>query len=152
MPNQLQSKIYQDLAQALKSKDTEVLSLLRLLKTDIEYEMKKTDALELDDASVEKILGQALKKRQEAMKQYKIANRDDLFQKEEKELGIIEKFLPPPVPEAELEVIITEICKKLGNPEPNEMGKVMGACMSQLKGKRVDGNLVRQLITKKLNS
>lgn len=146
----LLNTIESDLKESLKSKDSLKAETLRMIKSDIMYEKTKKNE-DLTNEKVLEIVTRASKKRKESIKEYNKANRSDLAQKEEKELEIIQKYLPEQLSESEVEAIIDEKLKVIENLTKNDFGKVMGMLMKDLKGK-VDGNIVRQLINKKFEN
>ena len=81
-----------------------------------------------------KILMKAAKQRRDSLEVFKAQNRDDLAEKEQVELTIIEEFLPKQLSEEELTAKITEIIAQVGATGPGDMGKVMGAATKQLAG------------------
>ena len=148
----LQEKIETDLKNALKKKDSASLSTLRLIKSDLQYELAKTGSKEMTDEDMEKILTRAVKKRRDAIEQYENSHRKDLLDKEKTELELIKKYLPPSVPESEIIAIIEDVSTSQNISGMKDMGKLMGIIMGRLKGQTVNGTLVRQLLTKKLQS
>ena len=146
----LQSKLEADLRVALKEKQAERLSTLRLLKADLQYEMTKTGAKDLKDSEVENILKRSAKKRREAIEQYEKAGRKEFLEKEKAELAIIAEYLPPPVSDAEIKEVIEKVYARFESPQAKDLGKLIGAVMGQLKGRTVDGGYVRQLLLEKL--
>ncbi len=142
----LQSQINEDLKSALKTKEEPKLSTLRLLKSDIQYELTKTGVSTLSDEQVITIIRANSKKRKESASEYKKANRDDLAQKEEAEDAILTSYLPANMPEAELREVISRIIKELAPKSPAEAGKVIGKVMQEVKGKNADGSLVSSLV------
>ncbi len=142
----LQKKIETDMAKAMKDREQNILSTLRMLKSDMQYEMTKTGAKELDDSQVETLLKRAVKKRKESIEQFEKANREDLLEKEKLELTILEGYLPPSVSEQEIQAVILKVFAEIKPKGPQEIGKVMGSVMGAFKGKNVDGNLVKNLI------
>lgn len=96
----------------------------------------------------QKLLISAAKKRKDSVEQYRAANREDLASKEEAELAIIQEFLPKQMDESEVETVVKTIIEQVGAKTPQEVGKVMGAAMKELRGK-ADGTLV-QTVAKRL--
>lgn len=148
----LQEKIYEELKTALKEKDELKLSTLRLLKSDIQYDLTKTGASTISDEKVMQIVKSNISKRKETSIEYRKANRVDLAEKEEKEAKILEVFLPPSASESELKEIIQRVIVEMKPKGPQEAGKVIGKVMFELKGKNVDGSLVAELVKSSLNS
>jgi uncharacterized protein YqeY len=142
----LQSQINEDLKSALKTKEEPKLSTLRLLKSDIQYELTKTGVSTLSDDQVITIIRANSKKRKESASEYKKANRQDLAEKEEAEDAILTSYLPANMPEAELREVISRVIKELAPKSPAEAGKVIGKVMQEVKGKNADGSLVSSLV------
>ena len=142
----LQTQINEDLKSALKSKEEPKLSTLRLLKSDIQYELTKTGVSTLNDDQVIALIRANSKKRRESASEYRKANREDLAVKEETEDAILASYLPANMPEAELREGILRVIKELAPKSPAEAGKVIGKVMQEVKGKNADGSLVSSLV------
>ena len=142
----LQTQINEDLKSALKSKEEPKLSTLRLLKSDIQYELTKTGVSTLNDDQVIALIRANSKKRRESASEYRKANREDLSVKEETEDAILTSYLPANMPEAELREVILRVIKELAPKSPSEAGKVIGKVMQEVKGKNADGSLVSSLV------
>lgn len=142
----LQTQINEDLKSALKSKEEPKLSTLRLLKSDIQYELTKTGVSTLNDDQVIALIRANSKKRRESASEYRKANREDLAIKEETEDAILTSYLPASMPEAELREVILRVIKELAPKSPSESGKVIGKVMQEVKGKNADGSLVSSLV------
>ena len=91
-----------------------------------------------------------VKKRKEAIEMYKRGKRSELAEKEAKELGILEEYLPPQMSEEEVTGVLDEAIARVKPKGPADFGKVMGDVMKQLKG-RADAQMVAGLIKKKLD-
>lgn len=141
----LQTRINEDLKSALKSKEEPKLSTLRLLKSDIQYELTKTGASTLSDEQVITVIRANSKKRRETAVEYRKANREDLALKEEAEDAVLISYLPASMPESEIREVISKVIKELA-PKPSEVGKVIGKVMQEVKGKNADGSLVSNLV------
>jgi uncharacterized protein len=142
----LQDKINEDLKSALKSKEEPKLSTLRLLKSDIQYELTKTGASTLNDDQVINLIKANSKKRRETAIEYRKANREDLALKEESEDAVLSSYLPATMPESEVKEVIARVIKELAPKSPAESGKVIGKVMQELKWKNADGSLVSSLV------
>ena len=144
----LKEKIKSDLKDAMKSGDSVVRGVLRLLSSDIKNEeisLKK----ELTDDDVLKILKKDIKRHKESIEQYKTGGREDLAEQEEKELEILEKYMPEQISEEEIRKIVSDVVKKLGATNVSDFGKVMGIAMKEIGG-NVDGSLVGKIVKEKL--
>ena len=141
------SIIETDLVEAQKAKDETKVSVLRMLKSAIKNEEINTKK-ELLDAGIDVIIEKQAKQRRESIVQYKEGGRDELKEKEEKELEILKNYLPKKLSDAEVEKAVEETLSSLGDEK--DFGKVMGIVMGKLQGK-ADGNTVREMVQKKLN-
>lgn len=146
----LVERIESDLKTAMKSRDQETLGTLRLLKSDIQYEMTKTGAKELSDADTESVIKRAVKKRQESIVDLDKAGRTEESDLEKRAIEKLKSYLPEELSE---EAIGQEIDAVLSaNPDESNFGKLMGQVMGRLKGKNADGALVRSLLQKKIGN
>ena len=144
----LKEKIKSDLKDAMKSGDTVVRGVLRLLSSDIKNEeisLKK----ELADDDVLKIIKKDIKRHKESIEQYKTGEREDLAEQEEKELEILEKYMPEQMSEEEIRKIVSGVIKKLGATNVSDFGKVMGMAIKEIGG-NVDGNVVSGIVKEEL--
>ena len=109
------------------------------------YRLKEEkDALLNDEETLEVILSEA-KKRKESIELYGKGGREELVEKEKKELGILQKYLPEQISEDELSSLVQAAIAKVGAKEMKDMGKIMAVLMPQIKG-RADGNLVSKIV------
>ncbi|MCB1193299.1 MAG: GatB/YqeY domain-containing protein [Leptospiraceae bacterium] len=146
----LQTKINEDLKIALKAKNEPLLSTLRMLKSDIQYELTKTGASSLSDEQVISILKKNSKQRLESSKEYQKAGREDLAKKEEAEASLINSYMPAAVSEEDIKKAVTDAIRELSPKGTSDMGKVMGKVMQVFKGKNVDGSSVSSIVKAKL--
>ncbi len=137
--------IDQDLIEALKGGNKQKVTVLRGLKSDIKYRQIETRE-ELTDEQVTEVLASSAKKRRESIEQYAAAGRQDLVDKENFELDVIQGYLPEQLSEDELRTLVTEAIAESGAESPKDMGKVMKILMPRIKGK-ADGKLVNKLVS-----
>ena len=104
----------------------------------------------LHDEQAVKIMQKMLKQRKESAQIYSEQNRPELAEKELAEAEVIERYLPQPMGDSELETILTEIISQTGASGPQDMGKVMGAATKLLAGK-ADGRAVSEKVKSLLN-
>lgn len=132
----LAEKIAVDLINAMKGKDKVALEAIRAAKTAflLAKSEKGPDAVLTAEDEL-KIIQRLVKQRRESAAIYKDNNRMDLYEKETLEAGVLEKYLPARIGEAELTDIIKSIIARLGAKSPADMGKVMGAAVKELAGK-----------------
>ncbi|MEK9866842.1 MAG: GatB/YqeY domain-containing protein [Betaproteobacteria bacterium] len=130
----LTSKIQADMRSAMKSKNADLVSTIRLLLAAIkQQEIDKRE--QLTDSDVLTIVERLVKQRRESIQIYTEAGRNDLASKESAELEILTTYLPKQLSDEEVELIIQETLSSLDAREPKDMGKVMAALKTQLSGK-----------------
>lgn len=133
----------------MKAKDPVKLGTLRMLRAqlkDHQIELGK----ELTDEDVISVLTNAAKKRKESIEMYEKSDRSDLVENEKKELEILSAYLPKQLDESEIEEIVSGIIAEVGASSVQDIGKVMGPAMKQLKG-RADGKVVQEIVRRKLS-
>ena len=139
----LLSKIDEDLIKALKAGEKAKATVLRGLKSDFKY--KKIDiGRELSDEDCIDVMSTVAKKIKDSIEQFGKGGREDLVEKEESELEIIQSYLPQQLGEQELKQIIQDAIKESGAQTPQQMGLVMKVVMPKIKG-RADGKLASKL-------
>jgi len=134
----------QDMKVAMKQKDKEKLSTIRMVRSAI----KKTEIdkrTELNDEEALEVLVREIKQRKDSLSEFEKADRDDLAQKEKREIEILSIYLPTQLTEEELHQLVTDAIAKTGATSKKEMGKVMAAILPQVKG-RADSKQVNQLV------
>lgn len=142
--------ITQKIGEALKAKQEIRLSTLRLLSSALNYEFIAKQH-KLDEQEEIVVVRKEAKKRKEAIEAYEKAGATDRAQKEQKELEILQEFLPPEMSEEELEKIVKETIFKTNASSISDMGKVIGIVMGKVKG-TVEGSRVSLLVKEKLLS
>ncbi|MCR9144905.1 MAG: GatB/YqeY domain-containing protein [bacterium] len=142
----LLDQIQVDMKAAMKARSQVELGTLRLLKSDIQYEMTRDGSDDLADDKVEAIIRRNIKKRKDSIDQYKKAGRDESAASEQAELEILEKYLPPAVGDDEIQKVIDEVFAKVNPTGPGDMGKLMGPVMGRFKGQNIDGSRVKELV------
>jgi uncharacterized protein YqeY len=141
--------IEQDFVKAMKEKDAFKISTLRMVKAAIKNsEIEKIGIL--DENELIKLLDNLIKKRLEAIELFKQGNRQDLAEKEEKEIKIIEQYLPKALTNEQIAAIIDKIILELKAESQKDFGRVMKRTMEELKGERVDGKIVSSIVKEKL--
>jgi len=141
----IRERIEKELKEALKEKNDVKVSTLRMLKADLQnLAIQKKE--ELKDENTIKVIQKQVKQRKDSIEQFKKGDRDDLAAKEEKELAILESFLPKMLSEEELTKIVKDVIAELGATTKKEMGGVIKEVMAKAQG-RVDGRAVSQLVS-----
>jgi len=142
-------RINEDLKAAMKSKDSDRLSTLRMVKTALKNrEIDKMEALTDEEAI--KVLHSLVKQRRDSIEQYQNAGRIELAEKETAEIKVIEEYLPAALDDAAIARVVEETIVETGASSMKEMGAVMKAVMAKLAGQTVDGKAVNQIVKSKL--
>lgn len=141
----LREKINNDLKKAQKEKNEIELLVLRGVNATIHNKEIEKKKKELDDEEIAEVLMSEAKKRKEAIIEFEKGNRRDLVEKEQKELEILKKYLPEQMSEEQVKQEAKKIIEETGAVGLQDMGKVMGALMSKLKG-RADGGIVNKTV------
>ncbi len=140
----LKERLKEDMKAALKAKDKEKLSVIRMLQALIKNaEIDKRG--ELTDEEIISLLQKYAKQRRESIEMYEKGGRQDLVEKEKRELEIVESYLPKQMSEEEIRELVAEVIKEVGASSPKDLGKVMQAVMPKVKG-RADGSLVNRVV------
>ena len=145
----IKEQIKADIKEAMRAKDTARRDTLRNLNAaikQVEIDTRK----ELSDSDVEAILAKYAKQREDALKQFKEAGREDLVAKEEAELAIVKSYLPEPLEGEELQNAVKEIMQEVGATSMKDMGKIMGAIKAKY-GSRADGGKVNKIVKELLS-
>jgi hypothetical protein len=142
-------RLHRELQAALKAGRKVEASTLRLLLTAVKNrEVEKRG--QLAEAEILQVIVKECSQRREAIQQFRQGGREDLAHKEEAELQILEKFLPPAISPEELSIKVREAIAATGARSVKDMGKVMSHLMAQLAG-RADGKVVSQLVRQELS-
>jgi len=146
---EIQNRLSEDLKTAMKAKEKIKVQTIRMVRAQLkDFQIAKRDELtEEDEISV---LTNAAKKRKEALELYEKSDRQDLIEQEKQELEIISAYLPAQLSKEKVEKVVLKIIEEIGASSPQDLGKVMGAAMKELKGK-TDGKMVQEIVREKLN-
>ena len=145
----LSKQIVADLTAAMKAQDTAKTSTLRMVKAAMMNRQIEKGS-ELDDEDMQKLLRSLVKQRRDSIEQYEKAGRQELVDKEQAEVDVIETYLPKAASQEEIEQIITAVIAETGASSMKDMGKVMKAAQAALAGKNADGRLVSEIVKAKL--
>lgn len=150
MQENLSKKIAEDLKQSIKNKDTVRLSTIRMVVAAIKNLAieKKTEVV--DDGDVLKIIAKQVKQHHESIDSFKKGGREDLVEKEVKELEILKRFLPEQLSEEKIFEVIQRIVTETGASSNKDFGNVMKLSMEELKG-RADGKIISSTVKKLLS-
>jgi hypothetical protein len=146
----LMERIQKDLTAAMMSKDELRLSVLRMIKSALKYkEIEKVRPLE--DAEALQVLQTLMKQRRESVDQFMKGGRQDLVEKETKEIAILEVYLPAGASEADMNAAIEAAIVETGANSPKSMGAVIKAAKVRLEGKTVDGKALSDRVKDRLS-
>lgn len=146
---EIRKRISEDLKLALKAKDETRISTLRMLKTEIlKYETSENGE-EINEKALLQILNTMKKQREESIEQFEKGERFDLAGRERKELAVVESYLPSPLSDQELEVLVEEAISETGARHIKEMGKIMKIAIAKAAG-RADGKRISSIVRAKL--
>ncbi|HSN13451.1 MAG TPA: GatB/YqeY domain-containing protein [Anaeromyxobacteraceae bacterium] len=144
----LKEQLDAELKTAMKGKDALRLSVIRMLKSAVKYreiELMKP----LDDAGVQGVISQEIKRRRDSVEQYAAGNRQDLVDKETAEIAILQGWLPRQLGESELREKVDEAIRKTGAQGMKDMGGVMKALMPEVQG-LAEGKVVSDMVKARL--
>ncbi len=145
-------KLQEELKQSMLSRDELRTSVLRLLLSAINYyEIQKGAGYEATKEDVLAVIQKEAKQRRDSIAEFEKAGRQELVDKETKELSILQAFLPEQMGEDEIRSIVEQTITEVGASTIQDMGKVMGALTGKLKGK-ADMGLVSGIVKSKFTS
>ena len=145
----LSEQIQKDMVAAMKAKEEERLSTLRMMKAAVKNrEIEKRAAL--DDKEVLAVLSTMIKQRKDSAEQFTKGNRPELAAKEEREIVLIEGYMPKSASEEQIVATVKATIAEMGSPTMKDMGTVMKAVMAKFADVRVDGKVVSEAVKKEL--
>jgi len=145
-------KLQEELKESMLARNELKTSVLRMLLSAINYyEIQKGGAgYQATEEDILTVTQNQAKQRRDSIEQFKTAGRQELVDKETKELEILSVYLPEQMGEAEITKLVKETIAQTGATSMADMGKVMGALMPKIKGK-ADGNLVSKIVRENLS-
>jgi uncharacterized protein YqeY len=147
----IQERIDSDLKEAMRAKDTTKLAVLRMLKSALKYAAiaKSGAEAELSDVEAAQVIRKQAKQRQDSIESFEKGGRAELAQKEQKELSILNDYLPQAMSADEVEQTVREAIAEVGATSKAQMGAVMKAVQAKVTG-RVDGKTLSQEVSRQL--
>ena len=149
MTDNLKARISEDTKTAMRARDKARVGVMRMVNASIK-QVEIDERIELEDDRVLAVLEKMIKQRREAHEHYVQARRTDLAQQEAYEIELIETYLPEALPEQEIDALIADAIGSSGAQTMKDMGKVMGALKTQLKG-RADMRAVSEKVKQRLS-
>lgn len=145
----IEKRIDDDLKEAMRNKNSVKLTALRMLKAAIKNMtiQKKVDSPE--DADIFQIISKQIKQHKDSIESFSKGKREDLAEKERRELEILQSYLPEQLSEQEVVNIVREVITETGARDRSDMGKVMKAVLEKTRG-RSEGKVVSQIVIKQL--
>ena len=143
-------QLTQDMKAAMKQKDKERLSVIRMLKASLQNESIKLGK-DLSDDEALTVLSRELKQRNDSLHEFEQAGREDLAEKTKSEIEVVKAYLPEPLTDEQLANVVAETIQEIGASSKADMGKVMQALMPKVKG-RSDGGKVSRLVQEQLST
>ena len=135
---------------SMKNRDKETTSALRMAISELKKE-EIDKQIELEDEQVIQILQRMIKQRKDSYSQFSDAGRNELAEKEQKEIDILSEFLPEQLSEEELSSMVLEVIRETGSEGPQDMGKVMGSLKQRIQG-NADMGLVSKIVKETLTA
>lgn len=142
--------IIADMTTAMRAKEAEKLSTLRMVKANL-MNRKIDKGGELTDEEISKALQSLVKQRRDSIEQYEAAGRTELAEKEKSEIAVIEVYLPQAATPEEIAAAVDAAVASTGASTMKDMGMLMKAALANLAGKTADGKLVSETVKSKLS-
>ena len=146
----MRDRILNDLKEAMKAQDKETLSVIRMVKGAMQLE-EISKGHQLTDEEVISVIAKEIKSRQESIAEFSKANRTDLVNQNEKEVAILNKYMPEQLSISDVEKIIEEAFAFVKPKSSSDMGKIMGYVTPKLKG-RADLKLVSANVKERISN
>ena len=146
----LLGRLNDEMKQAMKNKEKEKLTVIRMLKAALQNESIKAGGRDLTEEEELTVLSREVKQRKDSLHEFEKAGREDLVAKIQTELTYVNEYMPEQLSEEDVSAIVEETIAETGASAKSDMGKVMAALMPKIKGK-ADGSLVNRLVQQKLS-
>ena len=140
----LNTKIADDLKNAMKAKDSFRLSCLRMLKASVKNKQVEIGR-ELKDEEIQKVISSLVRKSKEAAIEFRSGGREDLAAKEESEAGVLAEYLPKQLTREKMEEIVRQVISELQAESVRDLGRVMKASLARMAG-QADGKEVNRIV------
>ena len=144
----LKEQLKSDLKDAMRAKEINKRDSIRAINTMIK-QIEVDQRIELSDDDIVKLVQKGIKQREEAIVQYKEAQRDDLISKEQEQIDVFSLYLPKQLDDSELESIIQAIIDEVGATSMKDMGKIMNPAKQKIGGS-ADGKRINEMVKKLL--
>ena len=130
----LKDRITEDMKTAMKAKDSERLGTIRMITSAIK-QREVDERIQLDDTQVLSVVEKMIKMRKESIAQFQSGGREDLVAKEQKEIDLLQAYMPQQLSDAEVDALITQAIAESGATSIKEMGKAMALLKQKAQGR-----------------
>lgn len=144
-----QETLFNDLKSAMLAKDELKVSVLRMLKAEVLKIQTDGTGTEINEELIQSLIQKMIKQRKDSFEQFKAAGREELAEKEEKEIALLQVYLPQQMSEEAVRSEVRNTKEALGITDKSGLGKLMGTLMGKLKGK-ADGALIKRIVEEEL--
>lgn len=143
----LQEQLVNDMKESMKSGDSVKVSTIRMLKAAIKNKEieKGGTSYKLSDKETLDVIATAIKQRRDSIEQFTKGNRQDLAEKEKKELDILQAYMPPQMSDEDVKAEVKKAITETSASSQKDMGKVMKVLMPRIAG-RADGAVVNRIV------
>ena len=142
-------QLLEDLKRAMLAKEELKVSVLRMLKAEVMKIQTDGSGTEITEDLIQSIIRKMIKQRKDSFEQFKQGGRAELAEKEEKEIAILQAYLPEQMTEEAIRAEVRAVKEQLGITDKSGVGKLMGALMGKLKGK-ADGGVIKRIVEEEL--
>ncbi|HJA75044.1 GatB/YqeY domain-containing protein [Limosilactobacillus pontis] len=146
----LLKRLQTDMITAMKNRNKDTLAVVRMLKASVQNAQIEAGHDLTPDEEVA-VMSREYKQRKESLEEFQKAGRQDLIDKTNNELKVVEKYMPKQLSADDVKKIVTETVQQVGAASMKDFGKVMGAVMPKVKG-QADGKLVNQTVKETLSN
>lgn len=146
----MKEKLMEDLKTAMKNKDIVKKNTIQMIRAAI-LQTEKDKQIELDDNSILEIINKQVKQKNDALEQFKKANRQDLVEQTKLEINILKEYLPKQLSKEEVEQIVIDLSKTLGISDIKGMGTLIKSAKAKI-GAGSDGKTISEVVKKVLNN
>ena len=146
----MKEKLMEDLKTAMKNKDIVKKNTIQMIRAAI-LQTEKDKQIELDDNSILEIINKQVKQKNDALEQFKKANRQDLVEQTKLEINILKEYLPKQLSREEVEQIVVDLSRTLGISDMKGMGTLIKSAKAKI-GAGSDGKTISEVVKKVLNN
>jgi hypothetical protein len=142
----LKDKLLEELKAAMKAKDLVRKNTVQMVRSAV-LQVEKDQKITLDDDGIIEIIGKEIKKRKNVLPEYEKSGRKDLVDNLNKEISVLQAYMPEQLSEIEIEAIVKDCINEIGTVTKSDIGKVMITVLPKVKG-RADGKIVNTIVRK----